>query len=148
MNSRFDPAAAEIDVRRRDHRHALVATLDALGRKDFDAMERWLDPEVRCSWPFKPVEWMPDELVGARTIRQLLETSTRDWAPFAYTVDRIHDLVDPDCLIAEYRSHSEYRPLSRPYSNAYISVFRFSSGRISEWREYLDPALVARTMQP
>jgi uncharacterized protein len=120
--------------------------LTALGTKDFDTFEACLADDVRLEWPFPVMDGFPVEHRGARWLRDALELSFRDFTPYAYTIEAVHDLSDDDRLIAEYTSHSRYLPTAQPYSNRYISVFDFANGRIVRWREYVNPKIVAQVL--
>ena len=51
-----------------------------------------------------------------------------------------------DRLIAEYSSHSRYIPTGEPYSNRYVSILDFAEGRITRWREYVNPQVVSKVL--
>jgi ketosteroid isomerase-like protein len=128
------------------NRTLFVTMLDALGRKDFDRFEACLADDVLLEWPFPVMEGFPLEARGARWFRESLEASWVDFAPYAYRIAAIHDMADPEALVAEYTSHSTYLPTGQPYENAYVAVIEFADGRISRWREYLNPQVIARTL--
>ena len=120
--------------------------LNALGRKDFDEFEACLADDILLEWPYPVMDGFPTEQRGAHWLRDSLEQSLRDFTPYAYRITAIHDMSDPDKLIAEYSSHSEYLPTGTPYSNRYISLIEFGGGRITRWREYVNPQVVERTL--
>lgn len=120
--------------------------LNALGRKDFDEFEAYLADDILLEWPYPVMDGFPTEQRGARWLRDNLEQSLQDFTPYAYRISAIHDMADPDKLIAEYSSHSEYLPSGTPYSNRYISLIEFAGGRITRWREYVNPQIVERTL--
>lgn len=128
------------------NRDLFVAMLTALGRKDFDTVENCLAEDVVFEWPFPVMDGFPAEHRGARWFRQAMEASWRDFADYAYEIEMIHDLAQEDSLIAEYSSHSRYLPTGQPYSNRYISIFDFAGGRITRWREYVNPMVVAQVL--
>jgi len=128
------------------NRDLFVTMLNALGRKDFDAFEACLAPDILFEWPFPVMEGFPLEHRGARWFRGTLEVSWRDFDDYAYRIETIHDLADENRLIAEYTSHSRYRPTGQPYSNRYISVLDFADGQITRWREYVNPMIVAQVL--
>ena len=76
----------------------------------------------------------------------MLEISLKDFAPYSYRIIDIYELADPTRLIAEYTSHSVYFPRNTPYSNRYISIFDFKDGRITRWREYVNPQIVIEAL--
>ena len=128
------------------NRSVFLTMLQALGSKDFDTFERCLDAELLCEWPYVVMEGFPTELRGGRRLREALEVSFEAFAPYDYRIVEIHSLEDPDRLIAEYTSHSRYLPRDVPYSNRYVGIFDFREGRISRWREYVNPLIVREAL--
>ena len=127
------------------NRETFLRMLKALGHKQYDEFEACLDPDLHSEWPYVVMEGFPTEMHGARRLREALEASFVQFAPYDYRIIEIHDLADPDKLIAEYTSHSHYLTRDVPYSNRYVGYFEFRGGRISRWREYVNP-LVVRDM--
>ncbi len=130
------------------NREVFVRMLTALGTKDFDTFESCLDEDLLCEWPYVVMDGFPTEMVGGRRLREALETSFRVFTPYNYRIIEIHDLADPDRLIAEYSSHSTYLPRNVPYSNRYVGIFEFRNGKISRWREYVNPLIVLEALGP
>lgn len=56
------------------------------------------------------------------------------------------DMAADDMLVAEYTSHSRYILTNTPYLNRYISVVQFTDGKISRWREYLNPQVITNVL--
>lgn len=129
-----------------DNRALFLRMLDALGTKDFDTFEKCLAEDVRLEWPYAVMEGFPVEARGAAWLRASLEASFASFTPYAYRMVALHDMADPDSLIAEYTSHSIYLPNGKPYANAYISLIEFAGGRITRWREYVNPQVVERAL--
>lgn len=123
-----------------------VRMLTALGQKDYDGFEADLAEDVLLEWPYPPMDGFPTEKRGARWFREVLEISWADFEPYNYRIEAIHDLADPDRLIAEYSSHSRFIPTDRPYSNRYIAILDFRDGRIVRWREYVNPIIISDIM--
>ena len=130
------------------NRDVFLRMLNALGRKEFDAFESCLDPELRCEWPYVVMAGFPTEMHGARRLRDALEVSFATFAPYSYQIVELHELADPDRLIAEYTSHSRYLPRDVPYSNRYVGIFEFRNGLITRWREYVNPLMVLDALGP
>jgi ketosteroid isomerase-like protein len=128
------------------NRDLFLAMLTALGRKDYDTFEACLADDILLEWPFPVMDGFPTKHRGARWFREMLEISWADFDPYAYRIEAVHMLTDPDTLIAEYSSHSRYLPTAVPYSNRYISVVEFANGRIVRWREYVNPGIIAATL--
>lgn len=131
---------------RQQCREIFVRMLGHLGRKEFDAFEACLTEDFVQEWPYKPLPSMPDSLKGARAVRDLIEKGMSDFTPYAYRIQAIHDLAEPDTLIAEYSSHAQFLPRNVDYSNRYISVLRFQDGRVCYWREYVNPLVIKEAL--
>lgn len=54
-----------------------------------------------------------------------------------------HAMLDPDELVAEYRSDAEVKATGKAYLNRYIGVFRFKDGKVVAWREFHNPEIVS-----
>ena len=63
----------------------------------------------------------------------------RMFTDFALELTEVHACLDPDELIAEYRSTARVIRNGNDYKNRYIGVFRFRDGRISHWKEFHNP---------
>jgi ketosteroid isomerase-like protein len=61
------------------------------------------------------------------------------FSSFALELVEVHECLDPDELIAEYRSDAVVERNGNEYRNRYIGVFRFRDGKISHWREFHNP---------
>ena len=122
------------------NRDLFVAMLTALGRKDFETVESCLAEDILLEWPFPVMDGFPLEHRGARWFLDAMRTSWRDFDDYAYRIEAIHDLA------AEDRSHSRYQPPGLPYTNRYISIYDFTDGRITRWREYVNPRIVAQIL--
>lgn len=129
-----------------ENRALFLRMLEALGTKDFDGFEACLAEDILLEWPYPVMEGFPVEAHGAAWFRASLEASLADFAPYAYRVEALHDMADPDSLIAEYSSHSTYLPTGAPYSNRYVGLLDFAGGKITRWREYLNPQVIERAL--
>ncbi len=130
-----------------DNERVFRTMLEHLGRKEFDACERCLAPDLYADWPYQPAPGTPIELHGARALMEYIAAGTADFDPYSYQVDQVYRLADPDTLIAEYGSFTRYRPTGREYANRYLGIFRFRDGLITYWREYVNPEIIRRAMQ-
>ena len=71
------------------------------------------------------------------------------YRPYGATIvlDRCFDLAihhdaTTGVVVLEYASEGRVVGTGRHYSNRYISVLRLSEGKVSHWRDYLDPLAV------
>jgi uncharacterized protein len=130
------------------NRELFVRMLEALGRKEYDPFQASLDPQIVCEWPYRVLDGFPTEMIGAQRLRSALETSLDTFTPYSYRIEEIHDLADPNRLVAEYTSHSTYLPRNVPYENRYVGFFRGANGLITHWREYVNPLVVLEALGP
>jgi ketosteroid isomerase-like protein len=131
---------------REANKAAFMKLLEHLGRKEFDAFEACLSEDMVQEWPYRPLPSLPERVVGASTVRRLIEAGMSDFDPYNYRITVIHDLVNPDLMIAEYTSHSFYRRRQVPYENKYISILRFRDGKLVHWTEYVNPLIVKEAL--
>jgi ketosteroid isomerase-like protein len=135
-----------IDSRREANKAAFLKLLEHLGRKEFDEFEACLATDMVQEWPYRPLASLPERLVGAKSIRSLIETGMSDFLPYNYKLISIYDLVDPDTVIAEYSSDSLYLPRQVPYANRYISILQFRDGLLAHWSEYVNPLIIKEAL--
>jgi len=131
------------DERRAANTATFRTMLDALGRKDWKSGFALMTEDVVCDWPYKPIPEMPWEMTGREVVRTFFADGQAPFDGLNYHIDRIYDLVDPDQLIAEYRSDSRHRESGIPYRNAYLGILRFRDGQVSYWREYINPQAIS-----
>lgn len=130
-------------VRRAQNIGTFKAMLQACGVKDFATGLDYLTEDVYCDWPYKPIEAMPESMVGRETLRQFFEEGQAPLSGLNYGIQAIYELLDPDVLIAEYDSNARHLETGVPYRNKYLGIFHFRDGLISYWREYIDPGAIA-----
>ena len=56
--------------------------------------------------------------------------------------DQVFELLDPQTLIAEYRSDSRHLASGLPYRNSYLGILRFRDGQVCYWREDIKPQTI------
>ena len=130
------------EIRERN-REVFLNMMEALGRKDWDTGFACMTEDVYCDWPYLPVPDMPQEMVGRETVRRFFDEGQKPFAGLNYRIDRVFDLLDPDTLIAEYRSDSRHEESGLPYRNAYLGILRFRDGLVCYWREYINPIKIS-----
>ncbi len=131
---------------REANKAAFLALLGHLGRKEFDAFQACLAQDMVQEWPYRPLPNMPERVVGAAAVRKLIETGMSDFDPYNYQIRVLHDLMDPEVVIAEYTSHSFYRTRQVAYENSYISILRFRDGKLVYWSEYVNPLVIKEAL--
>jgi ketosteroid isomerase-like protein len=82
---------------------------------------------------------MPNPIEGLEAWNQMQLMTFAMFDSFRLIPIEIHDCLDPDELIAEYRSEAKVKRNGNDYLNRYIGVLRFRDGKISHWREFHNP---------
>lgn len=128
------------------NRAVLTELLRRLGTQDFAGACALMTQDVLCDWPYPPTDAGPSEIRGRASIQEFFAKGMIAFEPYRYQITSVFDLVDPDRLIAEYRSNSRYKPTGAPYRNQYLGIFQFEDGLVSYWREYINPAVVSQIL--
>ena len=98
--------------------------------------------------PFAPGR-MAKRHVGRDAVLAFQRFARDSFSSFAMAVDAIHETADPNLVIAEHRSDGVVAENGRPYRNTYVTFFTFDdTGKVTNWREYYDPAVVVRAFRP
>lgn len=134
------------DATRAQNKEIFTRMLGHLGRKEFDQFEEYLDDNVFQDWPYKPIPTMADSLTGRANLRNFIEKGTGDFDPYDYRISQFYDMADPDSLIIEYCSNTVYLPTMAPYANQYLSIMKFAGGKITYWREYVNPLIIKEAL--
>jgi ketosteroid isomerase-like protein len=88
--------------------------------------------------PYGP-DFIPNPIEGLEPWNQMQLMTFQLFDSFRQELLDVHECVDPDLLIAEYRSEAVVKRNGNAYRNRYIGVVRFRDGKICSWREFHDP---------
>jgi ketosteroid isomerase-like protein len=102
---------------------------------DTGAIRAELHDSAILQLPFEPA--VPDS--DRDGLLQLLSMMFVMFKQFTIAITDIYDLVDPNMLVARYRSDADGRDKQVSYQNEYIGVFHFVDGKITLWLEYANP---------
>lgn len=120
---------------REANRQTLHRAMDAITALDGDALIVELHESGTFALPFEPA--VPD--CDRAGFLQLLSTMFVMLKKLDITITDIYDLVDPNVLIARWRSDAVGRDKPVVYLNEYIGVFHFRHDKIVSWRGYANP---------
>lgn len=117
--------------------------LEALSRRDVDAMVAENAPDIVCVFPTAPGG--PQELVGWDTNRAFYSTYIRPMtSTFALTRKAVHPRADDlERVVAESASDGTMVD-GNPYQNRYLCLATVRDGKIQHWTEFADPAPIER----
>lgn len=129
---------------RRNANQALVERFAAaIGARDWETLRAVLTPDFVLETPYRrPAR----RLEGIEDYLGYVEGALEVFR-FELCFDRIHACLDPDQLIAEYRSDGIATPTGKPYRNVYVGVWRFRGDRICSLREYWNPLISAAALE-
>lgn len=111
------------------------ATISA-GR--FEELGAFMADDLVFELPYGPA-FMPNPIEGLEAWNQMQLMTFGMFDSFRLEPIEYHDCLDPDELIAEYRSEAKVKRNGNDYLNRYIGVLRFRDGKITHWREFHNP---------
>jgi ketosteroid isomerase-like protein len=116
--------------------------LEAEAKQDVRGMADVLAENIVFEMPFA-LPGLPDRVEGKATVVEFLEQFLGKERGF-FTGWDLHDIRiypggDPDLFFAELNGQGVVAQSGYQYRQKYIILFRVSDGRISHWREYLNP---------
>ena len=61
-----------------------------------------------------------------------------------HTADNLRVYRDPEAsvVVLEYEVHGQAVQTGRPYNNRFVSIITVKDGKVTHWRDYLDPIAV------
>ncbi|HPG24766.1 MAG: nuclear transport factor 2 family protein [Spirochaetaceae bacterium] len=131
------------DAARRAANRALVERfMGAIGRRDWSTLRAICDPDFLFEAPYGDP---PFRVEGLEAYLGYVEQPLEIFR-FELVLDRLHEALDPDHAIAEYRSDGIATPTGKPYLNRYVGFFSLGEGRIRGLREYWNPAVATESL--
>jgi len=116
--------------------------LKAFAKQNVHGMAEVLAEDIVFEMPFA-LPGLPDRVEGKRTVVEFLEQFLgKEHGMFTgwdiHNI-RIYPGGDPDLFFTELDGQGVVTQSGYQYRQKYITMFRVSDGRISHWREYLNP---------
>ena len=124
--------------RRAANRAVFVSVLETISAGQFDRLAEFMTDDLVFDLPYGP-DFIPNPIEGLEQWNQMQLMTFQLFDSFRLELIEVHECVDPDELVAEYRSDAVVKRNGNAYRNRYIGVVRFRDGRISHWREFHDP---------
>jgi uncharacterized protein len=115
---------------------------EAQAKQDVQGMADVLAENIVFEMPFA-LPGLPDRVEGKGTVVEFMEQFLGKERGI-FTGWDLHDIRiypggDPDLFFAELNVQSVVTQSGYQYRQKYIILFRVADGRISHWREYLNP---------
>ncbi|WP_037973762.1 nuclear transport factor 2 family protein [Streptomyces sp. NRRL WC-3742] len=95
-------------------------------------------PDAVVSIPFAP-DGIPQESAGREVMREQMKVTAGLWTFHSVDGVSIHETVDPEVVIAEFRVHGRMTASEEEFSLRYICVMRIVDGLIVSSRDYGNP---------
>ena len=124
--------------RRASNRALIEQVMATISAGEFERLAEFMTDDLVFELPYGP-DFMPDTFNGLETWDQMQRATFGLFTSFRLEPVHFHDCLDPDQVIAEYRSEAVVARNGNDYRNRYIGVLRFRDGKIAEWREFHNP---------
>lgn len=124
--------------KRAANRQLVTTVLATVSAGQFDRLADYVTDDLVFELPYGP-DFMPNPIVGRDAWNEMQLMTFKLFSSFGLELSLVHDCLDADELIAEYRSDAVVERTGNAYRNRYIGVFRFRDGKISHWREFHNP---------
>lgn len=126
------------DQIRAENKQTVLTYYRLLMEKDIPAWsELWAD-DGKQENPFAPdgiLEVFPDKAFLVSWYQKIFKNRKEH----VFTLDAIHETMDPDVIIVEARARSIVGEIDRVYEQRYVMVFKFRDGKLILNREYFNP---------
>ena len=126
------------DERRAANQQVLTTVLDTVSAGKFEQLADLVTDDLVFELPYGP-DFMPNPIIGREPWNEMQLMTFKLFSSFTLSLIEVHACIDPDELIAEYRSDAVVARNGNDYKNRYIGVFRFRDGKIAAWREFHNP---------
>ena len=126
------------DERRAANKARFLPVLESVSAGRFDDLGQSMTDDLVFELPYGPA-FIPNPIEGLEAWNQMQLMTFALFSSFRLELVEFHDCLDPDELIAEYRSEATVLRNGNEYLNRYIGVLRFRDDKISHWREFHNP---------
>jgi ketosteroid isomerase-like protein len=126
------------DAKRATNKALFTNVMKTISVGEFERLGEYMTQDLIFELPYGP-DFIPNPVEGLEAWNQMQLMTFALFDSFGLEPIEIHDCLDPDKLIAEYRSEATVKRNGNVYKNRYIGVLRFREGKISHWREFHNP---------
>ena len=126
------------DERRAANKARFLTVLETVSAGRFEDLGQSMTDDLVFELPYGPA-FIPNPIEGLEAWNQMQLMTFALFSSFRLELMEFHDCLDPDELIAEYRSEATVLRNGNEYLNRYIGVLRFRDDKISAWREFHNP---------
>jgi ketosteroid isomerase-like protein len=140
------PAADPTDDARARNEATVRAVVDCVSSGRFDDILGHVTDDFAFELPYGPKGFGgPFD----KTSFDVMQRATFAlFSSFRLELTELHPGLDPDDLVAEYRSEATVKANGRDYRNRYVGIFRLRDGRIASWKEFHDQKKADEALGP
>ncbi|QRN97628.1 nuclear transport factor 2 family protein [Archangium violaceum] len=135
------------DALQNPHIRLFVSGYQALLKGDFEGFADMWAEDGSMEFPYSP-EGLPQRLDGKAAIREHLRRFPEMLHIDRFSEPVFHPSQDGRVLIAEFSCEGRAVATGKPYNQKYISVVEFRDGRIVKYRDYWNPLIALRALDP
>jgi uncharacterized protein len=126
------------DARRAANRALFTKVVTTISAGSYEQLRDYMTDDLVFDLPYGP-DFMPNPIEGLEPWLKMSLMTFKMFRSFELELTEVHECLDPDELVAEYRSDAVVARNGNAYRNRYIGVVRFRDGKISAWREFHNP---------
>jgi uncharacterized protein len=135
---------SELSTTARQHLDTIGRAFAGIAEFDADKMLENYSDDLVLEVPYADPPLM---LNGKPTILKFLRGAFKIFH-FSIDITDVYELADPTMLILEYTSKGTITTTGKHYANRYVGVYWFRDDKICHVREYLNPAITAKALEP
>jgi ketosteroid isomerase-like protein len=126
------------DTRRAANRALFATVIETISNGEYEHLRSYMSDDLVFELPYGP-DFMPKRFDGLEPWLKMSLMTFKMFRSFHLEITDVHDCLDPDELVAEYRSDAVVAHNGNAYRNTYIGVVRFRDGKVSAWKEFHNP---------
>lgn len=126
------------EAKRAANKKTFTNVTDTITAGEFEKLTDYMSDDLLFELPYAG-EFLPGPIQGLEKWNQMQLMTFGMFESFRLETVEFHDCLDPDELVAEYKSDAIVKRNGNAYKNRYIGVLRFRDGKISQWREFHNP---------
>ena len=121
----------------------VARALQAVSDLDLDGAMRWIADDIVLELPYR-AGGHPTTLVGADA-RAFIRFLGKVFSRMEFYDVVVHGATQSGVIAAEYKSNGLTKA-GATYRNVYAAFFKVGDGRVTYWREYFNPDVIATAL--
>lgn len=106
-------------------------------------VELWEENGI-LEFPYGP-SGFPDKKTGKEELYDYMQSFPQHF-DVQFTDLEFHETIDPELVIAEFKSVGKHRVTGNPYNQTYISIVETKDGLITRYRDFWNPLVAAESI--